>query len=177
MITPELPREVRIRRAMVCCCAIIRNVAYYQGGWREGQRLFDSNIERTISGNFIDMAVLEWCKLFGESRHEPQHWQRVLLGIEQRRSFKGGLLKSLNQSSIQWNKHCESCIRYRSDFIAHLGSEHRMHLPFVDPLRKSAAFYYEFLQMSEMTDANPADIEQFYESCAASGREYYSSHA
>ena len=103
MSTLEMPREKRMSRVMICCCAIIRNVAYYKGGWRDGRPVFNSNIERTINGNFMDMAVLEWCKLFGEPRHEPQHWQHVLLDSELRREFKHGLLQALSQTPKQWN--------------------------------------------------------------------------
>lgn len=173
MKTSEMPREQRLRRVMICCCAIIRNVAYYKGGWRNGRPVFASNIERTISGNFMDMAVLEWCKLFGEPRHEPQHWQHVLTEIEQRREFKQGLLKSLGYTSKDWNVHSQASIRYRSDFIAHLGSEPTMHTPFLDPAWKSAAFYFEFLQQREILSAEPADIHEFYVKCATTGREYY----
>ena len=173
MRTPDMPREQRLRRVMICSCAIIRNVAYYTGGWRDGRPIFASNIDRTINGNFMDMAVLEWCKLFGEPRHEPQHWQRVLTDIEQRREFKQGLFGALRLKSAEWNAHAHGCIRYRSDFVAHLGSEPNMQTPLLNPLWQSAAFYYEFLRSREMLDADPGDVYGFYESCASAGREYY----
>ena len=175
MRTQELPREQRLRRVMICCCAIIRNVAYYKGGWRDSRPVFTSNIERTINGNFMDMAVLEWCKLFGEPRHEPQHWQRVLTNIDQRMEFKHGLLEALSQSSKDWNAHAQGCIQYRSDFIAHLGSEPTMQIPLLDPVWKSAAFYYEFLRNREIPLVDPADAHDFYGKCATEGRDYYKS--
>lgn len=177
MSTLEMPREHRLRRVMICCCAIIRNVAYYKGGWPDGRPVFHSNIERTINGNFMDMAVLEWCKLFGDPRHEPQHWERVLMGIELRRKFKLSLLEALNLTSKDWNAHKQACIRYRSDFIAHLGSEPTIKTPFLDPVWKSAAFYYDFLRNREMPAADPADIQGFYSTCATAGREYYKSRS
>jgi hypothetical protein len=171
----SMQREQRLRRVLICSCAIIRNVAYYKGGWRDGRPVFTSNIERTINGNFMDMAVLEWCKLFGEPRHEPQHWQHVLTNVEQRREFKHGLLEALSQKPTEWKAHVQRCIRYRSDFIAHLGSESVMQTPHLDPVWKSAAFYYEFLRSREMPDADPVDVFGFYETCASAAREHYKS--
>lgn len=175
MKVPEMPREQRLRRVLICCCAVIRNVAYYRGGWRDGRPVFTSNIERTINSNFMDMAVLEWCKLFGEQRHEQQHWQRVLTDIEQRKLFKHGLLAALKLSSRDWNAQTQGCIRYRSDFIAHLGSEPTMHAPLLDPVWQSAAFYYEFLRNREMPHVDPTDIHGFYETHVTVGHAYYKS--
>lgn len=172
-----LPRDSRLRRVMICCCAIVRNVAYYNGRWVRGTPIFDSNIERTINGNFMDMAVLEWCKLFGETRHEPQHWQRVILCVDQRREFKAGLVKALGCSNGDWNATRRRCLAYRNDFLAHLGSEPTMLTPMLDPVLKSAAHYYEFIRTTEMPSADPADIHAFYETCSKAGAEYYAARA
>ena len=99
------------------------------------------------------------------------------LEIEPRREFKQGLLKALCQTPRDWTAHRKNCIRYRSDFIAHLGSEPTMHTPFLDPVWKSASYYYDFLRMREMFDAIPSNIQDFYSRCAIVGREYYESRS
>lgn len=173
MRADKMPRELRLRRVMICCCAVIRNVAYYKSGWSESGPLFAGNIERTISGNFMDVAVLEWCKMFGEPRHEPQHWQRVISSIEKRQEFMRGLLAALDQQKSDWRSARKHCLSYRNDFAAHLGSEPTMNIPTLDPVWKSAAFYYDFLRESEMPSAQPSDILEFYQECTQDGRAYY----
>jgi hypothetical protein len=176
----EMPRALRVRRVQILCCAVVRNVAYYRCGWveKEGKQrpLFESNIERTINANFFDTAVLEWCKLFGEPRHEPQHWERVLSDREQKRAFKLGLLNAIDGQRKDWNAIRGKCIEYRNDFLAHLGSEPEMQLPFLTHVERSAAFFYSFLQDSEpehLERTEPLDIDAFYEDCAVAGRAYY----
>lgn len=159
---------------MICCCAVVRNVAYYKEGWFAGMPSFNSNIERTINGNFMDMAVLEWCKLFGDPRHEPQHWQRVILCREQRQQFKHELVQVVGHSKRDWNALRTICLEFRNDFVAHLGSEPIMRTPPVDPVWKSTAYYYDFIRRNEMPTAEPADINSYYNECAKAGREYYS---
>jgi hypothetical protein len=38
------------------------------------------NFWRLIYGNLMDMAVIEWCKLFGSDseEHQPAHWKNII---------------------------------------------------------------------------------------------------
>jgi hypothetical protein len=52
---------------------------------------------RQVNGNFFDMAVLDWCKLFGDQKQTPlkrvgeHHWRRVVSDPEM---FEARLLPS-----------------------------------------------------------------------------------
>src|ERR1700730_9592230 len=94
-VEPPLTRQELLRRVVLACGTCLRNLGYYRAGWEGRRPVFSGNIQKTINSNFIDMAVLEWCKLFGEERHEPQHWHRVINDIDRRRAFKGALLQTL----------------------------------------------------------------------------------
>ncbi|MEO8441757.1 MAG: hypothetical protein ABI547_04675, partial [Betaproteobacteria bacterium] len=40
----------------------------------------DLNFWRVIHGNFLDIAVIEWCKLFGsdDKEHQKAHWKNLV---------------------------------------------------------------------------------------------------
>jgi hypothetical protein len=89
--TDELAHRDRKRRVVLLCTSFVRNVAFYRAAWSdEAQPLLsernpkDANFWRQVNGNFIDIAVLDWCKLFGNSkdtarkRLEKHHWRRVV---------------------------------------------------------------------------------------------------
>jgi len=65
----------RTRRVAIVCCAFTRNVAYYRTGHDVARGL--GNFWRTTDGNFLDMAVLEWCKLFADPRGK-HYWKKVI---------------------------------------------------------------------------------------------------
>ena len=89
------------------------------------------------------MAILEWCKLFGEEKHEPQHWQWVLEDKEKLRTFKQ-TLKNLGAKG-DWSAHRTRSINYRNKFLAHQGLAREMLIPSLDLTRRSAIYYAEFL--------------------------------
>jgi hypothetical protein len=85
--SPEpLPHRDRVRRVVLLCCAFARNVAYYRAGWADRAQPLLSELHphasfwRQVNGNFLDMAVLDWCKLFGDPKETPRkrlakhHW-------------------------------------------------------------------------------------------------------
>ena len=51
------------------------------------------NFWRCIYGNLLDVAVLEWCKVFG-SKKEPTHWEKVV-PKEDHEQFCAGLLDAV----------------------------------------------------------------------------------
>ncbi len=66
---PESPltREERLRRVLLVALTFARNMAYYRAA-RDGSGQYvgpGTQFAITADGNFIDMATLEWCKLFG----------------------------------------------------------------------------------------------------------------
>jgi hypothetical protein len=83
------------RRQAILSCAIVRNIAFYYVGWvtgdGQGRLKDDSEVGRTINSNFIDMAVLEWSKLFVDW-NAKHHWRRLIRDTAARAAFKTALL-------------------------------------------------------------------------------------
>src|SRR5438045_8454681 len=70
----RLSRRECLRRVILLCCHFARNVASYRAGKRNGQVLPETTeFWVTVNGNFVDQAVLEWCKLVGDKKGQ-QSW-------------------------------------------------------------------------------------------------------
>ncbi len=63
-----MTRRERLRQVKILCCHFLRNLAFYKAGWRKGELIFKDQFWVNANGNFIDVCVLEWCKLFGDKR-------------------------------------------------------------------------------------------------------------
>jgi hypothetical protein len=83
-----LKRHERLRRVILLCGSSLRNLAYHSAGWDGKTPKFSGQVQQQINSNFIDVGVLEWCKLFGQPKHEPQHWEKLLETVKRRREFK-----------------------------------------------------------------------------------------
>ncbi len=83
---PQMPRKDRLRRVMILCCSCARNIAYYRVAWDEEYRHLLNlpnpypNFWRAANNNFIDMCVLEWCKLFADMQGK-HHWSKIVTSI------------------------------------------------------------------------------------------------
>jgi hypothetical protein len=92
------------RRAAIVCVHVIRNLGFFRAGWDGKVRLFPkSDLWATINSNFIDIAVLEWCKLFGDSRAR-HHWGQVVVDG---RAFFPQLLADLAIAEAEWTLYVE----------------------------------------------------------------------
>ncbi|MGA7749305.1 MAG: hypothetical protein WCA63_04090 [Gallionella sp.] len=91
-----MDRQKRLRRVALLCCHFMRNLAYYRAGWNGNHfSIPASEFNKTVNSNFIDICVLEWCKLFGEHQ-EPHHWKNI---VANKKEFKSGLLSCLKTDS------------------------------------------------------------------------------
>jgi len=132
----------RTRRTALVCCHCLRNIAFYRAGWRQGEIRVLEQFWIGANGAFLDVAVLEWCKVFGEwgGKH---HWHRVILD---RGGFESELFQDLRMSKGQFEDYVKSIRTYRDKFVAHLDHEPVMHIPRMRVARRSAAFLFNFLQ-------------------------------
>jgi hypothetical protein len=81
---PPLSPDERRRRVVQLCCSFMRNLAFHRAG-------LDNEVKRNLlnpnhpqggfrlqaHGNFFDISVLDWCKLFADRKGE-HHWRRVV---------------------------------------------------------------------------------------------------
>jgi len=149
--------EKRIRRVALLCCHCLRNIAFYRAGWRRGKLRVNIQFWVHNNSNCIDVAVLEWCKLFTE-RDGKHHWKAV---VTDRERFRSGLEKALG---LSWEEFCryalDTVLEYRDTFVAHLDEEDTMYPPRLRLMRKSVAYLYRYIFENEakpgvLADATP----------------------
>jgi hypothetical protein len=103
---------------------------------------FDQGFWRLIYSNFFDMAVLEWCKLFGANA-EPSHWKKVFADKE---DFIKYILGSVNMSSHDWKGYWTKLTDYRNQNISHFNPNFKPDFyPELEPALISVMAYYEYL--------------------------------
>lgn len=169
-----MTRRKRLRRVAILCCACVRNLAFYRAGWHQGDIVFDrtSNIEKTINGNFLDIAVLEWCKLFLPK--EKHAWHKI---VSDTKGFQAGLLKHLDITQADFEKYREELRTYRDKFIAHLDLHEIMCVPLMDIVKNSVIYYYCWLLQHENDGATfedgPSDLPAYYQRWEAEGKKFY----
>lgn len=175
-----MTRRTRLRRAAILCCHTLSNVAYYRAGRATGKLRFNGNMEITIANNFLDVAVVEWCKLFGDkkgsaSKRIQQHsWLKIVTDPV---AFEVGLLHQLRCSETDFDDFRNAVRIYRDKFLAHLDELETMEVPLLHQLKASAAFYYDYLLRHEndgatFEDAHPS-ADGFYREREAEGDRYY----
>lgn len=166
-----MTRNQRIRRVALLCCHCARNVAYYRSGWN--QHRFEKSEDFWISsnGNFLDLAVLEWCKLFTDRRGK-HHWSKV---VPTSVDFLPELHAHLRVDEKAFDDHCQKMKFYRDKFIAHLDEELVMHIPQLTLVVDSAIYLYNFVhtEYGELLPDAPNNLKQFYHERFIHGKAAY----
>jgi hypothetical protein len=123
------------------------------------------NFWRLMQGNLLDIAVLDWCKLFGsdDQEHQPVHWKNI---ISDREEFRSGLLRQLGISESQWKDYWQEMKLYRDTHVAH--SDFRkpdvIAYPKLELALQSGYFYYDHLLRALQEDGAhkyPTDIREY----------------
>jgi hypothetical protein len=106
------------------CCHFARNLAYYRA-----RRTVDpppvGDFWTSADANFIDIAVLEWCKILGDEKAE-QGWRKIVTDSDR---FHAALLVELGMEADKWAALVLNIRRYRDKFLAHLDSDFVMNIP------------------------------------------------
>ncbi|WP_296765947.1 hypothetical protein [Sediminimonas sp.] len=110
------------------------------------------------------MAVLEWCKLFGDRRGK-HCWGEVVSC----QGFEVDMLKHLDETDDQFKKYIDDMREYRNMFLAHLDDERTMNIPRMDIAEGSVKFLYDHLICVEATAGDleglPTDLTAYQEAC------------
>ena len=97
---------------------------------------------RFIYGCMLDVAVFEWCKVFGTD-DQPTHWKNF---ISDHDNFRIKLLSFLGVTQDQWSQYWHHMTDYRNSHAAHhLGVKEGDTYPVLDIALKSCFFYYSRL--------------------------------
>jgi hypothetical protein len=125
----------------------------------------------------MDMAVIEWCKLFGSDHgdRQPVHWKNIV-PEDGHEAFRVGLLAHLKVTKEDWLKYREGVKHYRDNHAAHMSA------PWLSSDRKGkpqpadkypelgmaleAAFFYYGVLLARLADVGfehryPTDIKEY----------------
>ena len=157
---------------MLLCSHFARNLAYYRAGHA---RLTKSSPQFWISidGNFIDIAVIEWCKLLGDRK--GRHFWANVVGDPSR--FEAAMLNHLGMKASQLSTYVEEVQKYRDKFLAHLDDLTIMDIPFLDTAHAAVEFYHRHVVQHEAAADDlvglPTDLADYYGHCFDEARAVY----
>lgn len=131
------------------------------------------NFWRVIYGNFVDVAVIDWCKLFGSHNEEsqPLHWKNVVPN-DKHDEFREGLYDAVGVTEAEWLVYWQEIKNYRDKHAAHfdaeyLSPENNPQYPVFDWALDAVYYYYEwildYLQVRGDLHAYPKDIRNYCE--------------
>lgn len=120
---------------------VARNIAHHRS-LESFKDDFEQNYWILVFNNFLDIAVLEWCKAFG-SRSEATHWSNHVVDPD---SFRVGLLERLGISDEEWHAYWEHIKQYRDEVVAHHERASKVtHYPDFGIALRACFYYYEVL--------------------------------
>lgn len=129
------------------------------------------NFWRLMQGGLLDLAVLEWTKIFG-SNAEPTHWRSL---ITDHAAFKGDLLRYVGCTEAEWASYWHGMKGYRDEYIAHHSANPTItQYPTLDMALKSCYFYYSHLitiVRAAGQQCFPDDLEVYCNRFAAQSKE------
>jgi hypothetical protein len=164
----------RRRRVVLLCCSFARNLAFYHAGQSTAGRGLISaahpqaSFWRQANANFLDMCVLEWCKLMADKKGK-HFWGRVVADPAQ---FAAGLHRHVGMNSSAFDNEIRVMRDYRDRFIAHLDDELVMDIPVLDAAQAAVWFYHAQIstrearigELSGLPDT-PEKLNDGYEKC------------
>jgi hypothetical protein len=121
------------------------------------------NFWRLIYGNQLDVAVIEWCKVFGADS-EATHWKKIVPTRDHAR-FRADLLASTGMTSSNWESYWKEMKLYRDNLAAHHNSENRVaRYPKLDMALRSSYFHYQYVigELRQLGESGfPNDLEEY----------------
>jgi hypothetical protein len=126
---------------------------------------------RAVSGNFVDMCVLEWCKLFADKKGK-HYWENIVADPS---AFRLDLLQHLGIDEAELEDEIAVMLRYRDKFLAHLDSDLIMNIPALERAKKAVWFYYNHILEDEALNSAglPNDLDAGYAQTQEEARKVY----
>jgi hypothetical protein len=133
------------------------------------------NFWRVIYGNLTDIAVIDWCKLFGsdDEDHQQVHWKNVFVDQD---AFRAGLLQFISLPQSGFETYWREMKSYRDRHAAHLDFDKPRpdRWPSFDHALPSSYYYYAqmlpALRARGMT-RYPDDLKSYGEAFLIQARE------
>jgi len=101
-----------------------------------------NNFWREVNQNAMDLAILDWCHLFGQ-RKDVLHWSKV---FPDDTTFKDRLLASAGATDAEWTQYWSHMRKYRDKDVAHLEIQRVSMRPAMGVAISSTAFYFSEVQ-------------------------------
>jgi hypothetical protein len=172
-----MTRTERLRRVLGLCRYFMRNLAYFDAGRRGRSLRIKTPLWSTISDNFYDVCVLEWCKLFADPR-DSHYWANI---VTDPRSFERELYGRIVIAPPTFAAYRKALRHYRDKFVAHLDDDRVMGLANMDVARAAAEIYYSRVLASEVKRATarafPKELDRYYSECYYEALDVYLQHA
>lgn len=160
----------RISRVGRLCCTVTRNLAYRRTS--HDTIIKKGNFWVTADGNFLDICVLDFCKLFADNNGK-HHWKKVVPDAEHE-NFITGLLSHLNFDQDEFDEYLDVMKTYRNKFVAHLDDKRVMNIPTLDFARDSTAYLYDYLKSLHpewFPEDAPESMTDYYNECEGQAQE------
>lgn len=158
-----MSRNHKLRRAGFLSVYFAKNYAYYRAGWDQSIATGKNSFWITTQNNFLDIAVLEWSKLFLKPKNNKYHWTKL---VRDRAKFAQEVNK-YNHSHIE---------KYRDQFVAHLDNKTIYHIPKLDgALQLVCSLYMDVYSQLEDSQKHqlPDNLRKYYNACLKNAIEYY----
>jgi hypothetical protein len=157
------------------CNYCTKNLAYFRAGRINDMAIFPpTDLHITINGNFIDVCVLDWCKLFGAEKNQQHHWTKA---FADRENFMRRLLEAIGCAENQYEVHRQQMLSYRDQFVARLDCRPKFTVPTLDVAKSSVFFLYSSLRCTypELSRAlgEPKTLDDRYKAWSAEAYEFY----
>lgn len=165
----------KIRRVINLCVLFTRNMAYYRASYDGTSYIAGGNdFSVTCSGNFIDVSIIEWCKLFG-SYGDNHHW-RNLVG-ESAPQFSNDMFKHIAMSEAEFRDYHKIMKNYRDVFAAHWDDNGKGKRPHLDKAFECVEFLHEYIfehfsKAGQIQD-KVRDLRSYYDVCYMEAKKYY----
>jgi hypothetical protein len=169
-----MTRRERLRRTAHLCLHTLRNMAFFRASSDAQEAWTGEQFWTTAHDNFLDIAVLEWCKVFADEKRGKHHWGKVVNNAD---VFMLGLLAHLKLTEPLFLEYIQGMRAYRDKFIAHLDEENQMNIPNLSAAIKSSQYLYRWLLEEEddchaYPDAPPSAVA-FFKSFLAEAKAVY----
>jgi hypothetical protein len=167
----------RVRRTFITAHSAVKNFAYYRAARESTSRansVQQEDVHIRIVNNFLDIGVLDWCKLF--VRDERHAWNRIV-PHDKRDQFFTDLLAHLCIDGAAWDEYIEKCRAYRDRFLAHLDSKRTMYPPELELAIEATVFLGRFLRAHHPEASNipphEIDVRVGFDDAVLAGKAYF----
>ncbi len=157
-----MDRQTRLLRTGILCQHALRHLAYL-----EAMKEHEAEWDRTdfwiaTHNNFLDIGILEWCKLFTEAAGK-HHWRQSVINHA---AFEAAVLLATGMTEAEFSEYGDRLRHYRNRFLAHLDDDNVFRLPtMIAAINSTKCLLHWLLTHEDDCSAFPADhvqAEEFY---------------